>query len=167
MQLFMDLYSERDTLPTWVSAARCTGKVCLYPRCGVSCVDVILKWQDLAHSFSCWRARPGHLCCQSFIKRVRNSALSHINRLISGSRMSDNTLSTLMGNVPSRSVDSPKVNEGGCVFLRRFHLTRADAYCSWKTWMPHLPAVSVVILRRPVPPQPPPRLLPKQMMVPR
>ena len=25
--------------------------------------------------------------------------------------MSDNTLSTLMGNVPSRSVDSPKVNE--------------------------------------------------------
>jgi chaperone BCS1 len=29
--------------------------------------------------------------------------------------MSDNTLSTLMGNVPSRSVDSPRVNERLCV----------------------------------------------------
>jgi hypothetical protein len=112
----MVLYSERNPLPTWVSAARCAGKVRPFPDLGVSCADVILKWQDVAYSFSCWRARPRHLCCQSFIKGVRNSALPLIIRLISASRMSDNTLSTLMGNVPSRSVDSPKVNERGlCV----------------------------------------------------
>jgi len=27
MQVFMVLFSERNTLPTWIPAARCTGKV--------------------------------------------------------------------------------------------------------------------------------------------
>jgi len=46
-----------------------------------------------------------------FHQRGAYSTLPFIIWLISASRMSDNTLSTLMGDVPSRSVDSPKVNE--------------------------------------------------------
>jgi hypothetical protein len=37
MKVLMDLYPERNTLPTWVFAARCAGKVRPYPRMELSC----------------------------------------------------------------------------------------------------------------------------------
>ena len=41
MQVFMVLFSERNTLPTWVFATRSAGEVRSYARNGKSCADVI------------------------------------------------------------------------------------------------------------------------------
>jgi hypothetical protein len=37
MQVFMVLFSERNTLPTWIPAARCARKVRSYPEMAVMC----------------------------------------------------------------------------------------------------------------------------------
>jgi hypothetical protein len=72
MQVFMVVYSERDALSTRVFAIRCAKKVFFYPEVkAVLYADAIVKWQDLSHLFTCWRAGPGNLCSHPHIEGVR------------------------------------------------------------------------------------------------
>ena len=48
MQVFMVLYSERDVLPTWISASRCAEKVFQYPKLRPF-TEAVVKRQDLAY----------------------------------------------------------------------------------------------------------------------
>jgi hypothetical protein len=105
--------SVRDTLPPWLPFAWCAREVRSCPERD-SCVDVTPKAARLRSFIRSLANLDWTYMLSVSHPRGAYSALPLIPRLISGNRMSDNTLTTLMGNVPSRWVDSPKVMKGLC-----------------------------------------------------
>ena len=95
----------RHSLPSGLSSAWRSGKVRFHFNCNLYGLVIFMQRQNITHPFASWGVGSRYLCRIVVVEGVTSFISEpHLSADVFISRMSDNTLTTLMGHVPSRWV---------------------------------------------------------------